>query len=104
MPLIIEGGRVPTRWAERLHLGPVLPIDGRVRHPDWISLALINNMPDPALEDTEFQFFELAGRCVRGCSGLYQALLVNGRSSDGSWRAASEQLLLSVRRSLAEPV
>lgn len=59
MPLIIEGGRVPTRWAERLHLGPVLPIDGRVRHPDGISLALINNMPDPALEDTEFQFFDL---------------------------------------------
>jgi hypothetical protein len=24
-----------------------------------LSLALINNMPDPALEDTELQFFEL---------------------------------------------
>jgi homoserine O-succinyltransferase len=26
---------------------------------DGVSLALINNMPDPALEDTELQFFEL---------------------------------------------
>jgi len=59
MPLIIEGGRIPSRWAERLPLGTVIPIDGRVRHPEGISLALINNMPDPALEDTELQFFEL---------------------------------------------
>jgi homoserine O-succinyltransferase len=30
-----------------------------VRRGECISLALINNMPDPALEDTELQFFEL---------------------------------------------
>jgi len=55
MPLIIEGGRVPTRWAEK----GTSSIGGPVRRGQCISLALINNMPDPALEDTELQFFEL---------------------------------------------
>jgi homoserine O-succinyltransferase len=55
MPLIIEGGRVPTRWAEKA----TSSIGSRVRRDECISLALINNMPDPALEDTELQFFEL---------------------------------------------
>jgi homoserine O-succinyltransferase len=55
MPLIIEGGRVPTRWAEKA----TSSIGSRVRRGESLSLALINNMPDPALEDTELQFFEL---------------------------------------------
>ena len=58
MPLIIERGRVPSRWADR-ECASVIPIDGRTRRADGISLALINNMPDAALEDTELQFFEL---------------------------------------------
>lgn len=58
MPLIIDGGRVPSRWAERVS-SSVIAIDSRVRRGDGLSLALINNMPDPALEDTELQFFEL---------------------------------------------
>jgi homoserine O-succinyltransferase len=33
--------------------------DSQVRRGECISLALINNMPDAALEDTELQFFEL---------------------------------------------
>jgi homoserine O-succinyltransferase/O-acetyltransferase len=57
MPLIIDGGRVPSRWAERVSPS-VIAIDNRVRR-DGLSVALINNMPDPALEDTELQFFEL---------------------------------------------
>lgn len=57
MPLIIDGGRIPSRWAERR--SAVIPIDSRVRRSEGISLALINNMPDAALEDTELQFFEL---------------------------------------------
>jgi homoserine O-succinyltransferase/O-acetyltransferase len=56
MPLIIEGGRVPTRWAEKKALRPADRCAGSGQR---ISLALINNMPDPALEDTELQFFEL---------------------------------------------
>lgn len=58
MPLIIDGGRVPTRWAERGLPRPV-SADDRARRPDCLQLALINNMPDAALEDTELQFFDL---------------------------------------------
>ena len=58
MPLIIEGGRVPTRWAEKQNPRPV-PSNGSHAPRNCLSLALINNMPDPALEDTELQFFEL---------------------------------------------
>lgn len=59
MPLIIEGGRVPSRWAERESSRPVVSADRYVRREDCLTLALINNMPDPALEDTELQFFDL---------------------------------------------
>ena len=57
MPLIIEGGRVPTRWAEKApRPSRSDPVSDAA---DCLSVALINNMPDPALEDTELQFFEL---------------------------------------------
>jgi homoserine O-succinyltransferase len=58
MPLIIEGGRVPTRWAETRRPLSVASV-GSPAIRDSINLALINNMPDGALEDTELQFFEL---------------------------------------------
>ena len=58
MPLIIQG-RVPRCWTERAKAGSVVSIDGYPKRSEGISLALINNMPDPALEDTELQFFEL---------------------------------------------
>jgi homoserine O-succinyltransferase len=59
MPLIIDGGRVPPGWRDRKSSGRVVSIDGRASRTEGVSLALINNMPDPALEDTELQFFEL---------------------------------------------
>jgi homoserine O-succinyltransferase/O-acetyltransferase len=59
MPLIIEGGRVPTRWTERMKSRPAAVPESRNSNGDCLRLALINNMPDPALEDTEMQFFEL---------------------------------------------
>jgi len=56
MPLMIEGGRVPPRWAR----------DGACRTrpacappKEQLNIAFINNMPDAALEDTELQFFDL---------------------------------------------
>ena len=52
MALIIEG-RVPSGWEQRGHSLQA------PRRAECVSLALINNMPDPALEDTELQFFEL---------------------------------------------
>jgi homoserine O-succinyltransferase/O-acetyltransferase len=57
MPLIIDGGRVPSRWSERLSR-PMIA-NNQARGGNGLSIALINNMPDPALEDTEIQFFEL---------------------------------------------
>ncbi len=63
MPLIIEGGRVPSRWlnqqnSEQGNSRPAIST-GNARGEECIRLALINNMPDPALEDTELQFFDL---------------------------------------------
>jgi homoserine O-succinyltransferase/O-acetyltransferase len=58
MPLVFDGGRIPTRWLEKRS-------SRGVRGSDYLSpmnvvkIALVNNMPDPALEDTELQFFEL---------------------------------------------
>jgi homoserine O-succinyltransferase len=58
MPLIIEG-RVPSRWAEKTSSRAVVSISHYVECAEFVNLALINNMPDAALEDTELQFFEL---------------------------------------------
>jgi hypothetical protein len=58
MPLIIDGGRVPPRWAERKSLGSAGSVDSYAGG-DWVRIAFVNNMPDSALEDTEIQFFDL---------------------------------------------
>jgi homoserine O-succinyltransferase len=57
MPLIIEGP-VPSRWSEKSS-APGGAIYRGLKRTECVSLALINNMPDAALEDTELQFFEL---------------------------------------------
>jgi homoserine O-succinyltransferase/O-acetyltransferase len=59
MPLIIDGGKVPPRWAEKRGPRNVLAIDHHKSRIERVQIALVNNMPDPALEDTEMQFFEL---------------------------------------------
>jgi homoserine O-succinyltransferase len=56
MPLQIEGGRIPPRWAERITANPK-PSPRPKSAP--LRIAFINNMPDSALEDTEMQFLEL---------------------------------------------
>jgi homoserine O-succinyltransferase len=53
MPLFIEG-QVPNVWSAKRNSSAA---DNGTSA--CIKLALINNMPDPALEDTELQFFEL---------------------------------------------
>jgi homoserine O-succinyltransferase len=58
MPLIIDGGRVPPRWAEQKRLRPA-GVDDSCVGTDCVRIAFVNNMPDSALEDTEMQFFEL---------------------------------------------
>ena len=59
MPLIIEGGRVPPRWAERKSCRLVGSGESHGLGTDGVRIAFLNNMPDAALEDTEIQFFEL---------------------------------------------
>src|SRR5271167_936561 len=59
MPLIIDGGRVPPRWAERKSLRPAGSAESYAAGAECVRIAFINNMPDSALEDTEIQFFEL---------------------------------------------
>jgi homoserine O-succinyltransferase/O-acetyltransferase len=57
MPLILEGGRVPPRWVLRAgSRSAASAVDQRTK---CLRIALINNMPDAALEDTELQFFAL---------------------------------------------
>jgi homoserine O-succinyltransferase len=58
MPLVMTGDRVPPRWAEKK--GASLCSGSFCGDAsDGLRIALINNMPDPALEDTEVQFFDL---------------------------------------------
>ena len=59
MSLIIDSGQVPTRWLERKSSRRVVSIDGNGARGASVRIALINNMPDAALEDTELQFFDL---------------------------------------------
>jgi homoserine O-succinyltransferase/O-acetyltransferase len=59
MPLIIEGSQIPPRWLERKPSASVVPSSRRAVKSDHLRIALINNIPDPALEDTEIQFLDL---------------------------------------------
>jgi len=77
MPLIIEG-RVPDGWAERRSSRAAVPAVGDARRVDGVSLALINNMPDAALEDTELQFFELLDIASEGVPVFLRLYSLNG--------------------------
>ena len=57
MPLIVEGGRVPPRWIKTGNCYSAVCAD--TRRSEHLNIALVNNMPDAALEDTELQFFNL---------------------------------------------
>jgi len=58
MPIVIEGGRVPALLKRSKAFEPANAASPNGRS-EPLRLALINNMPDAALEDTELQFFEL---------------------------------------------
>jgi homoserine O-succinyltransferase/O-acetyltransferase len=76
MPLVIEGrvpGKVPSHWLERGNSQVAVSLDHGRKLPDGLRLALINNMPDPALEDTELQFFELL-EAASGTTPVYLRL------------------------------
>jgi homoserine O-succinyltransferase len=59
MPVTINEGRVPPSWADRNRRSHSFPMTGSVAPGEATKIALINNMPDSALEDTELQFCEL---------------------------------------------
>ncbi len=56
MPIVIDGGRVPKLLTLKERARSERPAS---KQTDYIRIALINNMPDSALEDTEIQFYEL---------------------------------------------
>ncbi len=59
MPVTMEPGRVPPSWADRNTKRPdAVSKNGRAA-VEPLRIALVNNMPDSALEDTELQFCEL---------------------------------------------
>src|SRR5580704_11171251 len=59
MSIVIEGGRVPDLLVRKNRTHPASPAGGPDAQAGSVRIALINNMPDSALEDTEVQFFEL---------------------------------------------
>jgi homoserine O-succinyltransferase len=59
MPLVMDKGRIPPHWAERNKLRLAELVVNDSYRSDGVKIALINNMPDAALEDTELQFFDL---------------------------------------------
>jgi homoserine O-succinyltransferase/O-acetyltransferase len=63
VPLIINDGQIPNHWATHQSLRAARSTPGKVSEHGasngCVKIALINNMPDAALEDTESQFFSL---------------------------------------------
>jgi len=56
--MMMDQGRTPAHWAARSIQRPT-KLTECYAGEEPIQIALINNMPDPALEDTESQFLEL---------------------------------------------
>ncbi len=62
MPIAIEGGRVPALL--KLAKGLASSHSPGPDSQSPLRIALVNNMPDAALEDTELQFFELLSKAA----------------------------------------
>ncbi len=63
MSIVIDGGRVPKllsrKNAPNVASNGARPAGKQEASAEHLRIALINNMPDSALEDTELQFFDL---------------------------------------------
>jgi homoserine O-succinyltransferase/O-acetyltransferase len=59
MPLFVDSGRTSVRWAGDRFTRPPNVESVTGQPATCLRIALVNNMPDPAIEDTESQFFEL---------------------------------------------
>ncbi len=68
MPLMLQGRRIPEAWGGK-------PSVGTGRHGSSapsLRIALVNNMPDPAFEDTGRQFFTLLNSAVGDHNAVLQ--------------------------------
>jgi homoserine O-succinyltransferase len=59
MPIAIDGGRIPNRLTRENRARSIRSASRQEMQAERIRIALINNMPDSALEDTEVQFVDL---------------------------------------------
>ena len=59
MPLMADGRRMPDHFTARGSALKLKTLGDLRMSPQCVRIALINNMPDAALEDTESQFFDL---------------------------------------------
>jgi homoserine O-succinyltransferase len=59
MSIVIDGGRVPNLLSRNNRIPSMGSVASSHGNAPCVRIALINNMPDAALEDTEVQFFEL---------------------------------------------
>jgi homoserine O-succinyltransferase len=59
MPIAIDGGRIPNRLTRENRARSIRSASRQEMQAERIRIALINNMPDSALEDTEVQFADL---------------------------------------------
>ena len=56
---MMDESRTPVHWAQKTRFDSVRIIERSGPNAESLRIALVNNMPDPALEDTESQFFDL---------------------------------------------
>jgi len=59
MPLMLNGNRALARWVPEKNWRPLTSRDRDYTRGECVQIALINNMPDAALEDTKLQFLDL---------------------------------------------
>jgi len=59
MPVIMDGSHVPVRWTGENARRRAKSASSDSAQSKQLNVALLNNMPDSALEDTELQFSEL---------------------------------------------
>src|ERR1700690_1550361 len=78
MAIVIDGGRVPNLLALKSRPLSERSADNREAQAGRIRIALINNMPDSALEDTEVQFFELLDAAAGDIPGLLSLHSLDG--------------------------
>ena len=66
MSLLVDRGEQATRWSEGRYLRGHERTEALQVPPNSLRLALVNNMPDAAVEDTEAQFFGLLEQAACG--------------------------------------